>query len=190
MIIGITGKKFAGKDVVADYLIRQHGFVKYKFASPIKNFVADTFLMSDSQINGDQKEVVDERWGMSGREIQQVFGTETMREFFPTLNKTFNEIIGNNLWCKRFQYWYESLPKGADVVISDVRFLNEFKILKEMGGHILKIKREGLVSTDQHSSEQEMDQIIPDYTLHNDSGIEGLEAKIAMVYPQIYYKDV
>ena len=35
-IIGILGNKRVGKDTVADYLVKNYGFIKYNFADPIK----------------------------------------------------------------------------------------------------------------------------------------------------------
>ena len=189
MIIGITGKKFSGKDVVADWLITNERFTRYKFADPIKSSVAEVFLWDDDWINGSKKEVIDPRWGISPRQAQQAVGTELFRIRLAELFDLFDEVTGDTVWCKRFKYWYEMQPEGTNIVVSDLRFLNEFKILKEMGAHIIRIERDGLESADQHPSETEMEKIVPDYTLFNDSTIEGLHNKIAMLYPQLFYSD-
>ena len=35
MIIGISGFQSSGKDTIADYLVKEHGFVKLSFASAL-----------------------------------------------------------------------------------------------------------------------------------------------------------
>ena len=45
----------AGKDTVADELVRSHGFVKMGFADPFKRFVQDVYDFSDDQIWGSSK---------------------------------------------------------------------------------------------------------------------------------------
>ena len=36
MLIGITGKKFNGKDTVADYIVKEYGGNKVSLATPVK----------------------------------------------------------------------------------------------------------------------------------------------------------
>lgn len=180
MIIGITGKKRAGKDTAAEYLT-SIGFVLYRFADPIKRLCADIFLWDDEHINGDYKETVDERWGISPRKAQQLVGTELFREALPGHSRSFNSITGPDVWVRRFGLWYH----GQDVVIPDVRFPNEADVIKAMGGHIVRIERPGACTTDPHPSELMMDSIKADYTLTNDGGIDGLQWDMKMLYQKI-----
>jgi hypothetical protein len=187
MILGIVGKKRSGKDEVADYLIDQFGFTRYKFADPIKTSVAEIFLWDDEWVNGKYKETIDPRWNISPRQAQQAMGTELFRQRLQEILPLFKELIGSDIWVKRFQYWYDSFTEKPNVVISDVRFLNEANTIKSMGGHIIKLEREGLISIDTHSSEMEIDSIVPDSVIYNDSTIAGLQSKIGMLYPRLAY---
>lgn len=175
MLIGITGKKRSGKDTIAEYLIKEHGFVDYKFASPIKNLCKDIFLWDDEWVNGAYKETVDSRWGISPREAQQVVGTELFREHLPKTLKGFADTIGAGVWCARFQYWYESLPNDVNVIVSDMRFLNEAEIIKNIGGTLWRVERDGLVSNDTHPSEMEMESIQVDFKILNNHTLEALD---------------
>ena len=63
-------------------------------------------------------------------------------------------------------------------MISDLRFLNEAKMVQEYGGLIIKIVRDTDSKSDVHQSEQEMESIIPDYTIHNDGTLGEYTEKI------------
>ena len=46
MVIGICGLISSGKDTIADYLIKEHNFVKISFADKLKDNLADTLKKS------------------------------------------------------------------------------------------------------------------------------------------------
>lgn len=52
MIIGISGVAGAGKDTVADFLVRDHGFVKVALADPLKRIAQEVFRFTDEQLWG------------------------------------------------------------------------------------------------------------------------------------------
>jgi hypothetical protein len=52
MIIGICGKAGSGKDTTADFLVKNHGFVKVAFADVLKRIVREDFDFSDEQLFG------------------------------------------------------------------------------------------------------------------------------------------
>lgn len=76
----------------------------------------------------------------------------------------------------------------TSVAISDVRFLNEVKAIKEAGGKVVKVVRpgsglKGVAST--HKSETEQASIPPeliDAVLTNDSSLESLEKSVVTLY--------
>jgi len=43
MIIGICGLIGSGKDTIADYLVKEHNFIKLSFADKLKDCVAEMF---------------------------------------------------------------------------------------------------------------------------------------------------
>lgn len=185
MIIALCGKKRSGKDTCGDYLVKWRGFSRYSFASPLKRFVADTFLMNESQISGDKKEEIDERWGISGRKLQQIIGSDLMRDRLPELDEGFKKFVGSDVWVKRFYYHYKNLPTPLNYVITDLRFLNEAEMVKMMGGTVVKIVRPSLESNDTHQSEMQLDSVKPDYTIINDATIYNLEINISDIYQEI-----
>lgn len=167
--------KRSGKDSIADYLCRRHLFVKDKVAASLKIMVKSLFNMIDDQVEGDLKEVVDDRWGVTPRKIMQFMGTEVMQykiqELLPDVGRTF--------WvkqmCNRLEHTKEM------VVVSDVRFLHEVDELRHRFGDVVmvwKVTRSALESTDGHKSETEWRDIRADVVINNDGGLESLYAQV------------
>lgn len=168
-LIGLVGKKRVGKDTFADFLCKNHGYVKYSFAGPLKKACQEIFFLSDDQLETDLKEVVDPRWGVAPRKIFQQMGTEVFRNnivnYFPEF-----EQFGNKIWIYRFKLWYQQQVKenpDIRVIISDVRFEDEAAIIKEMGGLLVKIEKQTRFGEDSHSSEQNINKIECDKTIRN-----------------------
>lgn len=146
MIIGICGFIGSGKDTVADYLVNFHEFRRESFAGTLKDAVAAVFGWDREMLEGKSKEArawrerVDEWWAdrlnmptLTPRWVLQYWGTEVCR-------KTFHDDI-----------WIASLENklrqsGDNIVVSDVRFPNEIKAIKNLGGKIIWVKRGELPS--------------------------------------------
>lgn len=56
---------------------------------------------------------------------------------------------------------------GDSVVISDVRYPNEAAAIRAAGGLIVRVRREGLASVREHSSERHSAHIYADFELDN-----------------------
>lgn len=141
MIIGVCGFIGSGKDTVADYLTNFHGFRRESFASTLKDAVAAVFGWDRTLLEGRTKEArewreqVDPWWAerlnmpnLTPRWVLQYWGTEVCR-------KSFHDDI-----------WIASLENKLrtskdDVVISDCRFPNEIKSIRQAGGTIVWVQR-------------------------------------------------
>jgi dephospho-CoA kinase len=180
MLIALTGYKGSGKDVCADYLVANYGFVKMSFAEPLKEVLKVLFMFDDEQLYGSQiqKEEPDLRWfGCSARTSMQFIGTEVLRD---SLEKIMPGI-GSDYFVKRLGIWFEAeIAKNPNikVVVSDLRFLNEDKYIKKMAGMVIRINRKSVILTDLHQSETEFEKIIPDYIFSNDESVENLYNKL------------
>lgn len=183
MIIGVVGKKRSGKDTIGDYLVKKYGFIRMGLADPIKEACKHIFLMEDDQLWGGKKEVIDERYGVTPREILQVMGTELFQyDIYNHLPKLMEKVPPRTLWINRFVLMYkatkEKINNEPDVVISDVRFKHEAKRIYKMGGKLIKVVRPGLKNDDTHASEQELDKIHNVFIIHNDKTIADLLKKV------------
>jgi hypothetical protein len=146
MIIGICGFIGSGKDTAADYLVGFHGFRRDSFAGTLKDAVSAVFGWDRELIEGRTpearawREQVDEWWAerlqmphLTPRWILQHWGTEVCRQHFH-----------DDIWIAALQ---ARLARRSDhTVISDVRFPNEIKAIKEQGGKIVWIQRGQLPS--------------------------------------------
>ena len=90
-IIGITGVARSGKDTLADYLVKLHGFIKLSFAAPIRAFVADVtdFPLATMEDGPEKEQPLDWLDGQTPRHLMQTVGTEWGRN-----------MIDRDLWIK------------------------------------------------------------------------------------------
>lgn len=180
VLLGIVGNKRSGKDTVADYLVNNYNFYKLAFADPIKQISKIMFDLDESQLNGDSKELIDQRWGITPREIFQKIGTDfgqfDLIKYFPPLKNK----IGRNFWVEKLKLKYKKLPVNSNIIVSDVRFIHEIKEIKKMGGKIIYIDRK-CNKNDNHISETELNSIdinVFDFVIHNNKSIQHLYERI------------
>jgi hypothetical protein len=162
VIISMAFKARVGKDLAADYLVQHYGFKKIAFAQPLKEAAMVIYGLTDEQLYGDLKEVVDPFWGETPRQILQTAGTNALRAHhrqdiwvMATKRKLIQEPMMN--WC-----------------ISDCRFKNEAEMVKSLGGKMIRVdasfpgRQE--IKTGSHASEIDMlDYVDWDWILKNDS---------------------
>jgi hypothetical protein len=177
-LVGITGRKYNGKDTVADYLCKFHGYIKLSFAGPIKQICKILFGFSEEQLYGSLKETIDDRWGQSPRKLMQYIGTEVLPN------------IGENFWVKCLMEQVNDIIKNnpdARIVIADVRFPNEVEAITNspFNNVTLRVTRPSINInvTDCHESELLIETLNVDADIINDSDLQTLYDK---VLPTIY----
>jgi hypothetical protein len=181
MIIGVAAKARSGKDTFAKFL-QEYFFINYRvefifgaFANELKRMCRDQFGLSTEQLWGDEKELIDLRYQRRGegsnvpafwtpREIMQAFG-----EFFRSIDYDF--------WVKQL---HKNLLLGSDknVIITDVRHINECEYVKR-NGTLIKIIRgeQQKIHGMDHVSEVVLDDKPDDYfdiIVDNDGTLDDL----------------
>ena len=148
MIVGISGKARAGKSLIGSYLVEKYNFEQIAFADTLKKACKEIFGLTEEQVNGGKKEVIDSYWDMTPRAILQKVGTDCLRDNFD-----------KNIWINAAHRKILSNPEKS-YVLTDCRFMNETLAVKSWGGILLRIERpqagaKGTMS--QHPSETEME---------------------------------
>lgn len=163
-IIALMGVAGSGKTVVARRL-EHYGFARTRFAAPIKMMLKIGLGLTDAQLDGDQKaQPIHDLGGASARTMMQTLGTEWGRR-----------MIHNDLWANAWKRHVASMT--GRIVVDDLRFPNEAKAVREMGGVIWRIYRPGLVTMD-HASERSQRDIEDDLLLNNATSLTDLEKSV------------
>jgi hypothetical protein len=185
MLLGVCGKARHGKDCLTDILKSKYNYSQYFFAKPVKDACKVIFDLSDEQLYGDLKETVDERWGISPREMLQTFGTEIMQYEFGNKLPAFKDKIYRSFWVEKFKNWYKQ-NSSQNIVISDVRFQHELDALRELNATIIKVDASKRIkSTDNHLSENELNDVEPDFIVYNNGTLSDFEHVVIELMDQI-----
>lgn len=141
MIIGICGIIGSGKNTLAEILVNEFGFRQDSFASPLKDAVSSIFGWDRNMLEGitDEsrawRESVDEWWAqrldiphLTPRWILQNWGTDILRSQFH-----------DDIWIASCENRLRQTTD--DVVISDLRFPNEFRAMESIGAITIRVAR-------------------------------------------------
>lgn len=140
MIIGVCGFIGSGKDTIADYLVNIHEFRRESFANTLKDAVSSVFGWQRDMLEGRSKssrvwrDQIDPWWSqrlgmdITPRWVLQYWGTEVCRRGFH-----------DDIWIASLEN--KLRHSQDDVVISDCRFPNEIKAIRDQGGHVIRVVR-------------------------------------------------
>lgn len=180
MLIGLVGLIGSGKDTVADRLVTQHSFNRDSFAKSLKDATASIFGWDRELLEGNTKESREWRertdifWSkkfnkeITPRWVLQYFGTEVCRGG-----------MLDSIWVDSLIARYQ----GKNTVISDTRFVNEIKTIRDHSGKIILIKRgevpsrEEMQASGAHQSEWDWIGCKFDYVIDNNSTFEALNSQ-------------
>lgn len=173
VLIGLSGKSGSGKGTVADHLCNNLGFQRHAFAEPLRDML--TALLTSANID-----------------YAHLFERDLKRQPIPTLGVSalaMMETLGKE-WGRRLHpdFWVrhaarvlgldgeEAAPIHDRIVLTDVRFENEARFVRRLGGHIIRVERD---RPDARYHISERDYIEPDITLDNSGPLELLPSMLA-----------
>jgi hypothetical protein len=170
VLIGLCGKALSGKDTVGNYLHDRYDFYRTAIAAYPKRVLKNLYDLSYEQLWGDQKEVVDPRYGFSPRYIMQFWLNDCCKHIDP------------NIWIRICQQTVNAALATRSVVVTDVRFQDEAQMIRNLNGYLIKIFRDGAQASQgikNHISEHDLDNWADwDLVLNNNDTLDDLYIKV------------
>jgi hypothetical protein len=178
-IIGLHGKKYTGKDTAALGLI-EHGYTRLAFADPLRDLLYDINPIVAVDNRGRIY-----RW-------QEVWDTEGY-DYLKTLPEArrLMQEVGTRIrerdpdfWVRLARQKIEPAGVTARWVITDVRFDNEARMVRQFGGQVVEVVRDTSNYDDHganHVSEAGITRSLIDYTVYNESSVADLHEKIRSI---------
>lgn len=165
-LIGLLGKKRSGKNTAAEGL--GQGWTSVAFADALR----DTVLRVDPQMCT----------GTSVEPLSTVIdrlGWEDAKDTFPEVRRLLRDT-GAAFRAVRPDIWVEIVLDAiaavdGPVVVTDVRFPNEYEALLAAGARLVRVVRPGLPA-DDHPSETALDDHPVHATVVNDSTVRKLQS--------------
>lgn len=173
-VIGVTGRKYHGKDSVARELAAS-GYAVVRFAGPLKAMLRAFYrehgvdeIIIDRKIEGDLKEhPCPFLRGKTPRHAMQTLGDEWGRQ-----------LIADDLWIESLRYRLEPHDK---VVVPDCRYANEADLLKRTGARLWRVEANQRVAPtagSSHASETEVGSLPVDIEISNNGSLYELSAAV------------
>lgn len=168
MIIGLTGYAQSGKDTVANILVENYGYKRVAFADKIREYLYETNPMYDSIVG--EPLFVKAKVDRDGWE--EAKKSPHIRRLLQTSGVAARKVFGENFWVHQAM---KDIAEGhPNIVVTDVRFINEANTLRLNGAQIWRIKRLGVEAVNGHVSETELDGYPVDQIFVNNGTVEDL----------------
>lgn len=164
ILVGLGSRAQVGKDTVADGLF----YTKVSFADGVRELA----LQCNPIIGG----------AMPLNDFVNVQGWETakqtgeVRNFLQNVGQGARLVIGEDVWLDIVTAKIKTLKKDKTIkgiAVTDVRYPNEFKAIKKLGGIMIRIDRESVPRL-SHPSEDSLDDADWDAVVDNNLTIPYL----------------
>ena len=153
LVIGISGKIGSGKDTIAREIMKSFPSYKFRrisFGYNVKKIVSIlTGIDMRTILSRKAKAMYLDDWNMTLGELFQQVGTNALRD-----------ILNKDTWILSL---FNNIKNGENIIITDVRFLNEAESIINRGGYLLRINgdpnkiRQTETRNINHKSETELD---------------------------------
>jgi hypothetical protein len=187
MLIGLIGEKGAGKDTLADALRHSGGVVRVAFADALKDEVAAAFAVGLAYLeNRDTKETPAPDLALSHCNApgfvdfldgEDPYADRSPRWIMQRWGDWRRERYASDYWLRVAARSIAELTRsGTDVIVTDVRFMNEVDALRAAGAWVVRIVRphNPFGGNDAHASENELAHYPADLTVYNNGSEHDL----------------
>lgn len=179
MIIGLSGFARSGKDEAAKVLVEKYGYRRIAFADKLREVlyelnpvVTPIGYNNINELIGSYvvhlQDVID-KYGWDNYK-ETMYGPEIRRLLQRLGTEAGRETLWDSIWIDAA---LKDVTSRDKVVVTDARFFNEFDAIRDRGGIIVRIEREGVGPVNDHASEMEAISY-PHFeaTLFNDGSLE------------------
>lgn len=185
MIIALTGPKGSGKDTVGQMIKEMYSNFAPEtiaFADPVKDKVRYIFdLENNTEYDLFKRDVVE--FNMPGVGRRRVPGRHVVREI-GMLMRSYNEKQFTDYVVDKIHSYPSNMYPGKLWIVTDLRFDNEYTVLKNLGAKIIKITRPNY-TYEKHITERGFDDHLVDKILLNDGDKKYLEIRVKSVVDSI-----
>lgn len=201
--IGVVGRKRSGKDTIAQYLVKHHGYARVGLADAVKEMA----LILNPIVHAEADTEYD--YGYGGEVVAipaakpvyldtviREMGWEDAKDRFPEVRRILQtlgtDVIRNNFgtsaWIDIMLRKAEELnARGVPVVVPDVRFPDEANVFRHtINDRLIRVARDDpRFIQDDHESEQYADTIPVDFEIDNNGSLEDLREEIEAVIRRV-----
>lgn len=181
LVIALTGFARSGKDSIAQEFVKNDRFERIGFADSLKEMLyqLNPQMPYLNYIDLDNDGIVHVKdyinyYGWEDaksfpciRESLQILGSEAGRD-----------VLGENIWIDTLF----KKPTAARVIIPDCRYPNEAEAVRDRGGIVVRVYREGVVSVNSHASDQI--NFDADIEIHNNGTVNEAYIEIMEQLPK------
>lgn len=199
IVIALSGLARAGKDSVADVLVKDFGFEKRSFAAPLKEMARKLNPIIGWDLYNPGRQIL-------LNEALERYGEDSVKQIFPEYRRLL-QVLGTD--CIRSlapNFWVDAAkasltdPNGR-YVFTDCRFPNEAEMVIALNdqpepcpvfgescehpgdhvGAVWQVSRPGIeLSEDAHESERHVGLMGEEYQIINDGTLEDLAEAVAV----------
>lgn len=157
LIIGLCGRKHSGKSTAAEAIVR--------------HLEDDATVIS---LAGPIKETVESVTGACCKKDKEI-----LRPVLQAYGEAMKQLYGREYWVEAAtKRWNALRNRYSSMICDDIRFPFEAEWIRSLGGFVIGITSPRSDTSDTHTSETSVDDIIPDYQVTNDGSIYEFRGSI------------
>lgn len=173
-VVALSGYAGSGKDETARILADLYGYRRIAFADKLKELVK----VIDPIVGYTDAE----DWRVS--ELIEAFGDTRAKKEWPEYRRLLQavgvgcrDLFGPNFWVDQALY---NIQPDELIVITDVRFPNEWQAVKDRGGVVWRIHRPGVGPVNNHISETALDDYPMNAVIENSGSLSDLKEQVKL----------